>query len=98
MRQMRARGAGALKQMELLRESRVVLRRILAHHFMDGHPLGEEAEKWLLRYGGWFPDPQLLYGDGTSAPPDTGVDGPCSEIEAGLAEAELIILLNGAIT
>jgi hypothetical protein len=82
--------------MELLRESRILMRRILAHHFMDGHPLGEEAEKWLLRYGGWFPDPQLHY-DGFP-PPDTGVDGPCSEIEAALAEAELIILLNGAIT
>jgi hypothetical protein len=82
--------------MELLRESRVLLRRILAHEYMEGHALGEEAEKWLLRYGGWFPDPQLHY-DGFP-PPDTGVDGPCSEIEAGLAEAELIILLNGAIT
>jgi hypothetical protein len=84
--------------MELLRESRVLLRRILAHEYMDGHPLGEEAENWLLRYGGWFPDPQLLYGDGTSAPPDAGVDCPCSEIEAANAEAELILLLNGAIT
>ena len=93
---MRVRGAGAFKQMELLRESRVALRRILAHEYMEGHALGEEAEKWLLRYGGWFPDPQLHY-DGFP-PPDTGVDGPCSEIEAGLAEAELIIMLNGAIT
>ena len=62
----------------------------------EGHELGEQAENWLLRYGGWFPDPQICY-DGFP-PPDTGVDGPCSEIEAGLAEAELIILLNGAIT
>ena len=97
MRQIRAWGAGVPKQMELLRESRVVLRRILAHEYMEGHALGEEAEKWLLRYGGWFPDPQLLYGDGTSAPSDTGVDGPCSEIDAALSEAELIIMLNGAI-
>ena len=82
--------------MELLRESRASIRHILAHEYMEGHELGEEAEKWLLRYGGWFPDPQLHY-DGFP-PPDTGVDGPCSEIEAGLAEAELIILLNGAIT
>ena len=85
-----------LKQMELLRESRVVLRRILAQEYMEGHELGEEAEKWLLRYGGWFADPQLHY-DGFP-PPDAGVDCPCSEVEAALAEAELIILLNGAIT
>jgi hypothetical protein len=82
--------------MELLRENRGALRRILAHEYMEGHALGEEAEKWLLRYGGWFPDPQLHY-DGFP-PPDTGVNGPCSEIEAGLAEAELVLLLNGAIT
>ena len=91
MRQIRAWGAGVPKQMELLRESRVVLRRILAHEYMEGHALGEEAENWLLRYGGWFPDPQIHY-DGFP-PPDAGVDGPCAEIEAGLAEAELIIML-----
>ena len=95
MRQIRAWGAGVPKEMELLRESRVVLRRILAHEYMDGHPLGKLAENWLLRYGGWFPDPQIHY-DGFP-PPDAGVDGPCAEIEAGLAEAELIIMLNGAI-
>ena len=95
MRQMRAWGAGALKQMELLRESRVVLRRILAHEYMEGHELGEEAENWLLRYGGWFPDPQIHY-DGFP-PPDEGVHGLCAEAEAGLVEAELIIMLNGAI-
>ena len=62
---------------------------------MDGHPLGEEAETWLLRYGGWFADPQLHY-DGFP-PPDAGVDCPCSEVEAALLEAETIIMLNGAI-
>jgi hypothetical protein len=82
--------------MELLRESRVSIRHILAHEYMEGHELGEQAENWLLRYGGWFADPQLHY-DGFP-PPDAGVDCPCSDIEAALAEAELIILLNGAIT
>ena len=76
-----------------LRDIRVVMRRMLATHYMEGHPLGEEVENWLLRYGGWFPDPQLLY-DGFM-PLDTGVDGPCSEISEGLHEAELILLLNG---
>ena len=47
--------------MDLLRENRVALRRILAHEYMEGNELGEEAEKWLLRYGGWFADPQLHY-------------------------------------
>ena len=53
--------------MELLRETRVLLRSILAHEYMEGHALGEEAEKWLLRYGGWFPDPQICY-DGFPPP------------------------------
>ena len=78
--------------MERLIENRGVLRRMLAHHYMEGHPLGEEVDNWLLRFGGWFPDPQMLY-DGF-VPLDTGVNGPCSEIEEGLHEAELIILLN----
>jgi hypothetical protein len=95
VRQMRAQERCPHKQMELLRESRVVLRRILAHNYMEGHPLAEEAENWLLRYGGWFPDPQTHY-DGFP-PPDEGVDGPCADAEAGLLEAETIILLNGAI-
>jgi hypothetical protein len=81
--------------MELLRENRVQIRLILAHEYMEGHELGEQAENWLLRYGGWFPDPQLDY-DGFP-PPDLGVDGPCYEIEAANAEAELIIMLNGAV-
>ena len=76
------------------RELRVVMRRMLAHHYMEGgHPVGKEVENWLLRYGGWFPDPQEHY-DGF-VPLDTGVDGPCSEISEGLHEAELILLLNG---
>jgi hypothetical protein len=81
-------------QMELLRESRVVLRRMLAHHYMDGHPMGAEAENWLLRYGGWFPDPQLCY-DGFP-PPDEGVDGHCFEVDEGILEAKIIIMVNGA--
>ena len=80
--------------MELLRESRVVLRRMLAHHYMDTHPMGAEAETWLLRYGGWFGDPQICY-DGFP-PLDDGVDGPCAEVEAGIFEAKIIIMINGA--
>jgi hypothetical protein len=83
-------------QMELLRESRVVLRGMLAHHYMDGHPMGAEAETWLLRYGGWFADPQLCY-DGFP-PLDDGVDGPCFEVDEGILEAKIIIMINGAAT
>jgi hypothetical protein len=84
-----------MNKMAPFRDLRVVMRRMLATHYMEGHPLGQEVENWLLRYGGWFPDPQVLYGDGTCTPSDTGVDGPCSEISEGLHEAELILILNG---
>ena len=80
--------------MELLRDSRIVLRRILAHQYMEAHSMGDEAEKWLLRYGGWFPDPQNHY-DGFPLL-DDGVDGPCVEVEAGILEAKIIIMINGA--
>jgi hypothetical protein len=80
--------------MERLIENRGVLRRILAQHYMEGHPLGEEVEHWLLRFGGWFPDPQEHY-DGFVLR-DPGVDGPCSEVDEGLAEACLILMLNGS--
>ena len=85
-----------MNKMAPLRDLRVVMRRMLATYYMEGHPLGQEVENWLLRYGGWFPDPQMLY-DGF-VPLDTGVDGPCSEVDEGLREADLIILLNGAAT
>jgi hypothetical protein len=49
-----------------------------------------------LRYGGWFPDPQLHY-DGFP-PPDDGVDGPCFEVDEGILEAKIIIMINGAAT
>jgi hypothetical protein len=80
--------------MEHLIELRGELRRILAHHYMEGHPLGEEAGNWLLRFGGWFPDPQER-NDGFT-PRDPGVGGPCSDLIAALEEAHLILLLNGA--
>ena len=82
--------------MERLREVRGVLRCILAHHYMEGHPVSEEAGNWLMRWGGWFPDPQVLYGDGTETPLDTGVDGPCADLRAALEEADVLLMLNGA--
>jgi hypothetical protein len=65
---------------------------MLAHHYMEGHPMGAEAENWLLRYGGWFADPQNHY-DGFP-PPDDGVDCPCAEVEAAIFEAKIIIMVN----
>jgi len=78
--------------MQRLREVRILLRQILAQHYVD------EVEGWLLRWGGWFPDPQVLYGDGCSTPQDNGVDCPCPDVIAALEDSELLLTLNGATT
>ena len=61
--------------MESLKFARMQLRELLAIHYMEGTPLGDEAEQCLLRWGGWIPDPQQLYGDGTpwTQPADQGM-------------------------
>ena len=83
--------------MHRLLEVRILLRQILAQHYVDTpHSLGTEVEAWLLRWGGWFPDPQKLYGDGSSRLQDNGVDCPCPDVIAALEESELLLSLNGA--
>ena len=41
------------------------MRELLAWHYMEGIDHGDRLAAWLLEFGGWMPDPQLLYGDGT---------------------------------
>ena len=82
--------------MQRLLEVRILLRQILAQHYVDTHVLGAEVEDWLLRWGGWFPDPQVLYGDGSSRLQDNGVDCPCPDVIAALEHSELLLSLNGA--
>ena len=54
--------------------AREIFRDVLAAHYIDGHPFGEEADLWLKTHGGWLPDPQEMYGDGTplTQPRDEG--------------------------
>jgi hypothetical protein len=79
--------------MERLTENRKAMRHILAQHYVEGHLLGEDAGTWLLRFGGWFPDPQMP-NDGFAR--DPGVDEPCADVDEGLAAASLILMLNGS--
>ena len=80
--------------MQRILKVRVLFRQILAQHYMESHPLGAEVEDWLLRFGGWFPDPQVLYGDGTRL--QDGVDCPCPDVIAALEDSQLLLMLNGA--
>ena len=54
--------------------AREIFRDVLAAHYIDGHPFGEEADLWLQTHGGWLPDPQEMYDDGTplTQPRDEG--------------------------
>jgi hypothetical protein len=79
--------------MERLREVRALFRQMLAQYYVDSHPIGPEVERWLMRWGGWYPDPQVHYED---FPRDDGDDGPCLDVNAALEEAELLLVLNGA--
>ena len=81
--------------MQRLLEVRILFRQMLAQHYMEGHPLGAEVEEWLLRFGGWFPDPQVLY-DGFRLQ-DNGVDCPCPDVIAALEASQLLLTLNGAV-
>ena len=52
--------------------ARLVFREALAEHYINGLAAGDDVELWLRTHGGWFPDPQLSYGDGTAMPEDEG--------------------------
>ena len=59
------------------KRAREIFRDALALHYIDGIcAAGEEVELWLKTHGGWLPDPQEVYGDGTplTQPEDEGWD------------------------
>ncbi len=51
--------------MTLLHEVRGRMRELLAWHYMEGIEHGDRVAAWLHQFGGWMPDPQEAYGDGT---------------------------------
>ena len=69
--------------------AREIFRDVLAAHYIDGHPFGEEADVWLKTHGGWLPDPQEMYGDGTplTQPRDEGDRVMSNDQEKALKEA-----------
>jgi len=71
-------------------KARDIFREALAIHYLDGLAAGDEVDAWLRTHGGWFPDPQELYGDGTplTQPADEGIDVVSNSPEIALREAE----------
>ena len=70
------------------------MRDLLAAHYVgEGCVEGPQIEAWLLEGGGWFGDPQVLYGDGTpwTQPVDQGADAPCSNPEQAIYDAEWLL-------
>ena len=69
--------------------AREIFRDVLAAHYIDGHPFGEEADLWLKIHGGWLPDPQEMYDDGTplTQPRDEGDRVMSKDPEKALKEA-----------
>ena len=73
---------------------------LVAHYVGEGCLEGAKIEEWLLEYGGWFPDPQEFYGDGTpwTQPHDQGADAPCGNPGQAICDAEWLLNLNGGLT
>ena len=73
------------------KRARATFRDVLALHYIDGiSKTGEEVNVWLKTHGGWFPDPQEVYGDGTplTQPKDEGWDVMSNEPEKAMKEAK----------
>ena len=73
------------------KRARATFRDVLALHYINGiSKTGEEVDMWLKTHGGWFPDPQEVYGDGTplTQPKDEGWDVMSNEPEKAMKEAK----------
>ena len=78
------------------KQAREIFRDALALHYIDGIcAAGEEVDVWLKTHGGWFPDPQEVYGDGTplTQPKDEGWDVMSKEPEKATKEAKGVMSL-----
>ena len=78
---------------EMERRARVILRDALLKHYIDELSCGHEVEAWLKTHGGWFPDNQMTYGDGTplTQPKDEGEDVMSKEPANVLVDAKVVM-------
>ena len=76
------------------KRAREIFRDALALHYInDISKSGEAVNVWLTTHGGWFPDPQEVYGDGTplTQPKDEGWDVMSKEPEKAMRGAERVM-------
>ena len=94
-----ARKEAVLTLNEMEAKAREIIRYALAAHYVDGDANGQEFDEWLKKHGGWLPDPQELYDDGTplTQPQDEGFDvrSPYPE-DVVLKDATRVILMLSA--
>ena len=78
---------------EMEKRARVILRDALLKHYIDELSCGHEVEAWLKTHGGWFPDNQMTYGDGTplTQPKDEGEDVMSKEPANVLVDAKVVM-------
>ena len=75
-------------------KARRIFRGALALHYIDGlDEAGSQVESWLKKHGGWLPDPQELYGDGTplDQPVDEGDDATSKYPVCALDDAKALM-------
>ena len=81
----------ALPSAVLEARARMIFRAVLVVHYIDGldPAVADPVENWLRVHGGWLPDPQVLYGDGTplTQPADEGTYVTSDRPERAVAEA-----------
>ena len=71
-------------------EARNVFRGALVEDYINGLEAGKEVSKWLSTHGGWFPDPQLDYGE--EPPNDEGNAVMSPQPAAAMADAKSVML------
>ena len=74
-------------------KARHIFRDLLALHYIEDLDAGPLVETWLKNHGGWFPDPQEMYGDGTplTAPVDEGEDATSADPARAMEDARALM-------
>ena len=74
-------------------KARHIFREALALYYIEGLQVDPQVETWLKNHGGWLPDPQELYGDGTplDQPADEGEDATSADPVRAMGDAKVLM-------